>query len=151
MNLLRNQTWFRLVPRMFHSSAQMRCPLLYAKTHETFNIENDEVKIGVSDYARKELGDIVFIEAEVEEEDEFEQGDSVATIESVKATSDIYAPCDGTIIEHNHDLIENIASMDTETISEETLWFVKFKASEEDITMICGDLLSKEDYDKLCN
>lgn len=79
--------------------------LLFTKNHEWISINGDKGKVGISDYAQKSLGDIVYVELpdlnRITEAEEV-----VATIESVKAVSDIYAPVSGEIIQLNEE-IEN--------------------------------------------
>ncbi|MDJ0624211.1 MAG: glycine cleavage system protein GcvH [Desulfocapsaceae bacterium] len=66
-------------------------------------MDGDKVKIGISDYAQDQLGDIVFIEMP-EEGDEFEKGDEFGTLESVKAVSELFLPIGGRVVAVNQDL-----------------------------------------------
>ncbi len=66
-------------------------------------VDGDKVKIGISDYAQDQLGDIVFIEMP-EEGDEFEKGDEFGTLESVKAVSELFLPIGGRVVAVNQDL-----------------------------------------------
>ena len=77
----------------------------YSEDHEWITVEGDTATVGITAHAAEQLGDIVFIEQK-EEGDEFESGDEIGVIESVKAASEIYAPVDGEIIESN-DLLES--------------------------------------------
>lgn len=79
--------------------------LLFTKNHEWILINGDKGKVGISDYAQKSLGDIVYVEMP-ELNRIVEAEEAVATIESVKAVSDIYAPVSGEIVAINED-IEN--------------------------------------------
>ncbi|RKZ18739.1 glycine cleavage system protein GcvH [bacterium] len=72
----------------------------YTQEHEWVVVEGDTGTIGVTDYAAGELGDIVFVELP-EPGTEFSQGDTVGTIESVKAVADLYVPVSGEILEVN--------------------------------------------------
>ena len=125
MNVLVRHLNFICNQRMFHTSKIVNNNILYTKSHETIQLENDEVKIGISDYARKEMGEIVFIENEVENEEDVESGDVITTIESVKASSEIFSPSDGVIIEENEELINNIDNI--ENMQESEIWFIKYK------------------------
>ena len=137
--LLNNHTY----SRMFHTNnIHKEASILYSNTHETIQINNEEVKIGISDYARKELGEIVFIEAEVELEEDIEQGDTVVTIESVKASSELYSPSDGIVTEHNTKLIENVNEISN--FQEQDFWFVKYKT--ENIEELKSENMNKEEY-----
>ena len=74
--------------------------LKYTKDHEWGKIENGRLRVGITDYAQKELGDIVFVELKAAGT-KLKNGDTIGTIESVKAVSDIYAPVFGEIAEIN--------------------------------------------------
>jgi glycine cleavage system H protein len=77
----------------------------YTKDHEWVSISGSDGRVGITDYAVKQLGDIVYLELP-EVGRRFAQGDSFGTIESVKAVSDLYAPVSGEVIEVNHQLTE---------------------------------------------
>jgi len=70
--------------------------LKYAKTHEWVRVEGEQAYVGITDYAQEELGDIVYVELP-EAGSEVKKDQEVATIESVKAASPIYAPVSGTV------------------------------------------------------
>jgi glycine cleavage system H protein len=72
----------------------------YTKDHEWVSIAGSDGRVGITDYAVKQLGDIVYLELP-EVGRRFAQGDSFGTIESVKAVSDLYAPVSGEVIEVN--------------------------------------------------
>ena len=74
--------------------------LLYTKDHDWVKVEGNVVTVGLADYAQDHLGDIVYVELP-EVDDEVEAGDSLASVESVKAASDINAPVSGKVIEVN--------------------------------------------------
>lgn len=74
--------------------------LVYTKDHEWGKIEDTNLRVGISDYAQSELGDIVYVEFE-KTGSKVTAGDKVGTVESVKAVSEIFAPVGGTIIEVN--------------------------------------------------
>jgi glycine cleavage system H protein len=77
--------------------------LRYSKTHEWVRVEGDEVVVGISDYAQDALGDVVYIELPSVGAN-FEPGGVFGVVESVKASSDLYAPVGGTIVAVNTDL-----------------------------------------------
>ncbi len=79
--------------------------LLYTEDHEWLRIEGDEAYIGVTDFAQKELGDIVFVEVETVDET-LEKGEAFGTIEAVKTVSDMFMPVAGTVLELN-ELLDN--------------------------------------------
>ena len=74
--------------------------LSYAEDHEWILRDGDTVKIGISDYAQDQLGDIVFVELP-EVGDSFNKGDEFGTVESVKAVSELYLPISGEIVSIN--------------------------------------------------
>lgn len=78
--------------------------LKYTKEHEWVKVEGNKATIGITDHAQSELGDITFIELPGIG-DEVKVSDSIATVESVKAASDIYAPVSGRITEVNEALV----------------------------------------------
>jgi len=78
--------------------------LKYAKTHEWTKLENDNViRVGITDFAQSELGDLVFIELP-EVGRELQQGEQCAVVESVKTASDLFSPVSGVVIEINDTL-----------------------------------------------
>jgi len=101
----------------------------YTKEHEWINIEDDTATVGITDYAQEALGDITFVElpdlgAEVEQFEQF------ASVESVKAASDIYCPLPGKVIEVNTDL-----SSDPELINRDCYekgWIAKITLASVD-------------------
>lgn len=77
--------------------------LLYTKEHEWVLIEGNKGKMGITDYAQSQLGDITYVELPHEGK-EVKQFEVLASIDSVKAASDIYAPMSGKVIEVNNNL-----------------------------------------------
>ena len=78
--------------------------LKYTESNEWINIEGMTGTIGISDYAQDQLSDIVFAEVIVSEGDMIKKGDSIATIESVKAAADVYSPVSGKVLSVNEEL-----------------------------------------------
>ncbi len=117
--------------------------LKYTKDHEWVRVEGDIATIGITDFAQKELGDIVFVEVETVG-DELEQEDVFGTIEAVKTVSDLFMPVSGEVLELNEALEETPDLVNSDPLGEG--WLVKIKvadASELD------SLLSEEEYAKL--
>ncbi len=117
--------------------------LKFTKDHEWVRIEGGIAIVGVTDFAQSELGDIVFVEIETEEED-LEREDVFGTIEAVKTVSDLYMPVAGKIIEVNEEL-----ESQPELVNKEPYaggWMVKIEMADPDQT---EDLLSASDYKKL--
>ena len=74
--------------------------LRYTKEHEWAKAEKGLVRLGITDYAQHELGDIVFVDLKPVHS-KVKKGDSIGTVESVKAVSEVYSPVEGTITEVN--------------------------------------------------
>lgn len=100
---------------------------LFTKEHEWIVVEDGIASVGITDYAQKKLGEIVYVELP-EEGDEIEAGDSVASLESVKAASDIYAPISGEITEVNEELEDEPGLVNSDA---ETTWIVKMTVADE--------------------
>lgn len=77
--------------------------LFYSKSHEFVKVEGDEAYIGITDYAQKELGNIVYVDMP-EVDDEVTAGEEFGAVESVKAASDLNSPVSGTVVEVNDKL-----------------------------------------------
>ena len=77
--------------------------LLYTKEHEWISKEDNAVKVGITDFAQSQLGDIIFLELP-EVGDQIVSGESFGEIEAVKTVSELYAPIGGTILEVNEEL-----------------------------------------------
>jgi glycine cleavage system H protein len=116
--------------------------LKFTREHEWIKIEEDAAIIGISDFAQEQLGDIVSIELP-KAGGVFRQGQTMAIIDSVKASSDIYAPISGEIIEVNEGLIERPEMINQSPY--DSGWIAKIKPSnmEEFET-----LMTKEKYDR---
>jgi glycine cleavage system H protein len=78
--------------------------LKYTESNEWIRVEGKTVTIGISDYAQDQLSDIVFAEVIVNESDTVKKGDTIATVESVKAAADVYTPVSGKITNVNEGL-----------------------------------------------
>jgi len=112
----------------------------YTKEHEWVRVEGDIGVVGITDHAQQELGDIVYVDlpkvgATVE------QGKTFASVESVKAVSDVYAPVSGEVVEVN-----SLLATSPEKLNEDPhgdAWLVKIKLSAPDEIK---QLLSAEDY-----
>ena len=95
--------------------------LLYTKSHEWVKMEGDTARVGLTDFAQSELGNLVFVNLP-EEDDTVVLGEAFADVESVKAVSDVFSPVSGTVVEINEELQDS-----PEKINEEPYeaWFVK--------------------------
>jgi len=109
--------------------------VLCTKSHEYVVNEGDCLKIGITDFAVEQLGDVVFVELP-EVDSEFKKGDVFGTIESVKAASELYLPVSGIVSEINEKVVEKPELVNTDCFGEG--WLVKitgFNNSELDEAM----------------
>jgi len=115
--------------------------LKYTKDHEWVKIEGEIAVIGITEFAQKELGDIVFVEVETVGET-IEEGEVFGTVEAVKTVSDLFMPVSGEIIELNEELEDA-----PELVNEDPYgagWMIKIKFNGD-----LPDLLSAEAYSEL--
>jgi glycine cleavage system H protein len=115
----------------------------YTKDHEWILVENGTGKIGITDYAQGELGDVVYVDIDSNLK-EIKTGESFGTIEAVKTVGDLFAPCAGKILEINKSLTDSPESVNNDPYG--AGWMVKIEIS--DLSEI-DDLLNSEDYKKL--
>ena len=103
--------------------------LRYTAEHEWIRIEERVAVVGITDHAQDALTDIVWIEFLSDEGDSVEENGSIASVESVKSVSDIYAPLAGTIVALNHDLQDA-----PEAINEDAYgsWIAKIELTDAD-------------------
>ncbi len=101
--------------------------LLYSESHEWVRVENGVAVIGVSDYAQHEMGDVTYVDLPCAG-DEISKGEDFGALESVKASSELYSPVSGTIIEVNNTLEDA-----PELINEDAFanWIIKVEMSDE--------------------
>ncbi len=99
----------------------------YTEDHEWVLLEGDTATIGISDHAQEQLGDVVYVELP-EEGAEFAEGAQVATVESVKAASEIYAPVAGEVVEINGALNEQPDLVNSDPLGDG--WFFKIKVAD---------------------
>ncbi|WP_254544494.1 glycine cleavage system protein GcvH [Halomarina pelagica] len=116
--------------------------LYYLETHEWARIEDGTARIGITDFAQDELGDVVFVELP-DEGDELEQEAQFGVIESIKAVSDLYAPLSGTVSAVNEDLFDA-----PELVNEDPFgdgWMLELEGVDEDEL---DALLTPEEYEE---
>ena len=101
--------------------------MYYSEEHEWIEVNGDTAMIGITQHAADQLGEIVFVELK-EAEDEFEKGDEIGVIESVKAASEIYAPVDGAVVEANESLADNPGALNESP--EGDAWIYKIKLAD---------------------
>jgi glycine cleavage system H protein len=117
--------------------------LKYTKDHEWVSLNGTIATIGITDFAQKELGDIVYVE--VETVDQTLSKDAVfGTVEAVKTVSDLFLPLSGEIIEFNTDLEANPELVNTDPYGK--AWMIKIEISD---SSEIDTLLSSEEYKTL--
>ncbi|MED3646659.1 glycine cleavage system protein GcvH [Halalkalibacterium halodurans] len=117
--------------------------LKYSEEHEWVKVEGDKVRIGITDFAQSELGDIVFVELP-EVGDEVEADEPFGSVESVKTVSELYAPVSGKVVEVNEELDDN-----PEYVNEspyEKAWMIVVEPS--DASQV-EELMSADEYKEM--
>ena len=103
--------------------------LKYTKDHEWISIDGDIATVGITDFAQRELGDIVYVEVETVGET-LDADEVFGTVEAVKTVSDLFLPVSGEIIEFNEDLEDTPEDVNAEPYSKG--WMIKMKISNPD-------------------
>ena len=114
--------------------------LKYAKSDEWFDPANG--KVGITDYAQSQLSDIVFVEILVDEGDTIEAGKPIATVESVKASAEIYAPASGKVSAVNKALVDKPESINSDPFG--IAWMIQLEDAS------AGDVMDSAAYVKHC-
>lgn len=115
----------------------------FSKEHEWVKVEGDKVRVGISDFAQSELGDIVFVELP-EVGKKLQVNEPFGSVESVKTVSELYAPISGTIVEVNEQLTDS-----PELVNEspyEQAWMVVIEP--EDLSEL-ETLMTADEYDQM--
>lgn len=113
--------------------------LKYAKSDEWFDPATG--KVGISDYAQEQLSDIVFMEITVSVGDEVEAGSQIASVESVKAASEVMSPVSGKVVAVNEDLTSSPEAINGDPYGS---WFIQIEGGDG------PDLLDAAAYEKHC-
>ena len=103
--------------------------LKYTKDHEWISIDGEIATVGITDFAQRELGDIVYVEVETVGET-LDADEVFGTVEAVKTVSDLFLPVSGEIIEFNEDLEDTPEDVNAEPYSKG--WMIKMKVSNPD-------------------
>lgn len=117
--------------------------LKYTKDHEWVSLEGDIATIGITHFAQKELGDIVYVEVETLDQ-VLEQDEVFGTVEAVKTVSDLFLPMAGEIIEFNDSLEDTPEAVNSDPYG--AGWMIKVKVSD---VAAYDALLSDEAYKEL--
>jgi glycine cleavage system H protein len=113
--------------------------LKYTKDHEWVRVTGDKAQVGITDYAQKALGDVVYLELP-DVGKTFNRGDVFGTIESVKAVSELYAPVTGEVVEVNAELGQKPEGVNS---NPHESWMIVMKVANESET---SDLLDASAY-----
>ena len=117
--------------------------LKYTKDHEWISIDGEIATVGITDFAQRELGDIVYVEVETVGET-LDADEVFGTVEAVKTVSDLFLPVSGEIIEFNEDLEDTPENVNAEPYSKG--WMIKMKISNPDDL---NQLLDSNEYREL--
>ncbi|WP_304200267.1 glycine cleavage system protein GcvH [Flavobacterium alvei] len=117
--------------------------LKYTKDHEWVSIEGDVATVGITHFAQKELGDIVYVEVETLDQT-LDKDEVFGTVEAVKTVSDLFLPLTGEIFAFNDDLESNPESVNSDPYG--AGWMIKVKISNP---AEIDSLLSSESYKEL--
>jgi glycine cleavage system H protein len=118
--------------------------LKYSENDEWVRVDGDTGTVGITDYAQDQLSDVVFVELLVDEGETVNQGDTIATVESVKAAADIYAPVSGKITAINDELADSPELINFDPYGE--AWILKIELS--DLSEL-EELMDAETYSNL--
>ena len=116
--------------------------LRYTKDHEWVRIEGDEAVVGITDFAQRELGDIVYVDIETTGK-ELEAGAVFGTVEAVKTVSDLFLPLHGIVTEVNPKLIASPEVVNTDPYGEG--WMIRMKLSNAGDVETLMDAAAYED------
>jgi glycine cleavage system H protein len=118
--------------------------LKYTESNEWINLDGKTGTVGISDYAQNQLSDIVFAEVIVSEGDSVKKGDTIATVESVKAAADVYTPVSGKVVSVNESLSGTPEVINSDPYG--AAWIVKIEL--ENLAEL-GALMDAPAYEKL--
>lgn len=116
----------------------------YAPSHEWARVEDDQITVGISDFAQQSLGDVVYVELP-QVGDEVSAGAEACVVESVKAAADVYAPVSGTVVAVNETLEEAPEMVNQDPYGDG--WFFKVEPTDLDEM---DDLLDADGYEQHC-
>ncbi|MGM9800324.1 MAG: glycine cleavage system protein GcvH [Muribaculaceae bacterium] len=117
--------------------------IYYSETHEYVRVEGNTGFIGISDYAQRALGNVVYVDMP-EVDDEIAAGEEFGAIESVKAASDLIAPVSGTVVERNEALEDNPRLVNEDAMAN---WIIKVELSDPSEL---ENLMDEAAYAELC-
>ena len=116
--------------------------LFYSESHEWVRTEGDTAVIGITDFAQKSMGNIVYVDMP-EEDDEISQNEEFGAVESVKAASDLIAPVSGTVIEKNAALEDEPGLLNSDPYAN---WIIRVRFSDISETDALMDAAEYTDF-----
>lgn len=122
---------------------KIKADCFYTKNDEWVLIEGDTATVGLTDYAQDALSDIVFVELTVDLGDTIAAADNIATVESIKAASDVYAPVGGEVIALNEAVADTPELINSDPFGE--AWLIKLKG-----TFDSAGLMDPAAYEAYC-
>ncbi|MES2485619.1 MAG: glycine cleavage system protein GcvH [Bacteroidota bacterium] len=117
--------------------------LKYTKDHEWVKIDGDTATVGITDFAQKELGDIVYVEVETLDQT-LDKDEVFGTVEAVKTVSDLFLPISGEVVAFNEALETNPELVNSDPYGQGWMVKIKIANTEEE-----SELLSSEQYKEL--
>lgn len=117
--------------------------IYYSKTHEYARVEGNVAYIGISDYAQKALGNVVYVDMP-EQGDDVTAGEEFGAVESVKAASDLYSPVSGAVVNINEELIDNPRLINEDAMG---TWIIKVEMTDDSDL---ESLMDEEAYKAFC-
>lgn len=117
--------------------------IYYLPTHEYARVEGNTAYIGISEYAARQLGNVVYVDMP-ETDDDVVAGEDFGAIESVKAASDLFAPVSGAVVQINEELIDNPRLVNEDPMAN---WIIKVEMNNPSEL---EDLMSEEAYKEFC-
>lgn len=115
----------------------------FSKTHEYVTVDGDSAVIGISDFAQKALGNVVYVDMP-EEGDEITAGEDFGAVESVKAASDLIAPVSGEVVETNEALVDNPRLVNDDCMAN---WIIKITLCDPSEL---DSLMDEDAYEAFC-
>ncbi|MCH5318445.1 MAG: glycine cleavage system protein GcvH [Paramuribaculum sp.] len=115
----------------------------YSKSHEYVTVDGNIGLIGISDYAQKALGNVVYVDMP-ETGDDVTAGEEFGAVESVKAASDLFSPVSGAVVEINEHLIDNPRLINEDAMKN---WIIKVELTNPEEL---EDLMDEEAYNAFC-
>lgn len=114
----------------------------FTKNHEWIRVEGNKGTVGISDYAQHAMGDVVFVELP-EVDASFKKDDNIATIESVKAVSDVFSPASGKVVEVNSALEDEPAKINEDPYKDGWVYVLELEDASE-----LDSLMSSSEYEE---